>query len=124
MGLHTVIIFRPVCWLPIDESSCESFLFAMNTSNSEHDVVFRALDYISFRWFWIFVNANLVHKFPITDEGYNHVEEGALNVKQGYPCRSYAVAWVPFHLDRRGLSETPLNRIWQFDGLSASTMLF
>ena len=82
MGLHTVIIFRPVCWLPIDESSCESFLFAMNTSNSEHDVVFRALDYISFRWFWIFVNANLIHKFPITDEEYNHVEGGALNVKQ------------------------------------------
>ena len=42
----------------------------MNTSNSEHDVVFRALDYISFRWFWIFVNANLVHKFPITDEEF------------------------------------------------------
>ena len=54
----------------------------MNTSNSEHDVVFRALDYISFRWFWIFVNANLVHKFPITDEEYNPVEEGVLNVKQ------------------------------------------
>ena len=28
------------------------------------------------------MNANLVHKFPITDEGYNHVEEGVLNVKQ------------------------------------------
>ena len=82
MGLHTVIVFRPVCWLPIDESSCESFLFTMNTSNSEHNVVFRALDYISFRWFWIFVNANLIHKFPITDEEYNHVEGGVLNVKQ------------------------------------------
>jgi hypothetical protein len=82
MGLHIVIVFRPVCWLPIDEPSCESFLFAMNTSNSEHNVVFRALDYISFRWFRIFVNAILVHKFPITDEGYNHVEEGVLNVKQ------------------------------------------
>ncbi len=28
------------------------------------------------------MNANLVHKFPITDEEYNHVEGGALNVKQ------------------------------------------
>ena len=54
----------------------------MNASNSEHNVVFRALDYISFRWFWIFVNANLIHKFPITDEEYNHVEGSVLNVKQ------------------------------------------
>ena len=82
MGLHTVIVFRPVCWLPIDESPRESFLFTMNTSNSEHNVVFRALDYILFRWFWIFVNANLVHKFSITDEEYNPVEESVLNVKQ------------------------------------------
>ena len=29
------------------------------------------------------MNANLIHKFPITDEEYNHVEGGALNVKQG-----------------------------------------
>ena len=28
------------------------------------------------------MNANLVHKFPITDEEYNPVEEGVLNVKQ------------------------------------------
>ena len=28
------------------------------------------------------MNANLIHKFPITDEEYNHVEGGALNVKQ------------------------------------------
>ena len=84
MGLHTVIVFRPVCWLPIDESPRESFLFTMNTSNSEHNVVFRALDYISFRWFWIFMNAILVHKFPITDEEYNHVEEGGVNVNRRY----------------------------------------
>ena len=58
----------------------------MNASNSEHNVVFRALDYISFRWFWIFVNANLVHKFPITDEEYNHVEGSVLNVKQKVAC--------------------------------------
>ena len=82
MGLHTVIVFRPVCWLPIDESPRESFLFTMNTSNSEHNVVFRALDYILFRWFWIFVNANLFHKFSITDEEYNPVEGSVLNVKQ------------------------------------------
>ena len=36
------------------------------------------------------MNANLVHKFPITDEGYNHVEEGALNVKQRVPFESWA----------------------------------
>ena len=65
----------------------------MNASNSEHNVVFRALDYISFRWFWIFVNANLVHKFPITDEEYNHVEGGALNVKQRVPYDSYVSQW-------------------------------
>ena len=89
MGLHTVIVFRPVCWLPIDESPRESFLFTMNTSNSEHNVVFRALDYILFRWFWIFVNANLFHKFSITDEEYNPVEGSVLNVKQKVACERY-----------------------------------
>ncbi len=33
------------------------------------------------------MNANLVHKFPITDEEYNPVEEGVLNVKQRVPLR-------------------------------------
>ena len=94
MGLHTVIVFRPVCWLPIDESPRESFLFTMNTSNSEHNVVFRALDYISFRWFWIFVNANLIHKFPITDEEYNHVEGSVLNVKQKVASESSRIGGV------------------------------
>ena len=28
------------------------------------------------------MNANLIHKFPITDEEYNHVEGSVLNVKQ------------------------------------------
>ena len=28
------------------------------------------------------MNAILVHKFPITDEEYNHVEGSVLNVKQ------------------------------------------
>ena len=28
------------------------------------------------------MNANLVHKFPITDEEYNPAEGGTLNVKQ------------------------------------------
>ena len=40
-----------------------------------------------FRWFWIFVNANLVHKFSITDEEYNLVEGSILNVKQKVPFR-------------------------------------
>ena len=98
MGLHTVIVFRPVCWLPIDESPRESFLFTMNTSNSEHNVVFRALDYISFRWFWIFVNANLVHKFPITDEEYNPAEGGTLNVKQRVPSDSEDIIYDFIHV--------------------------
>ena len=66
----------------------------MNASNSEHNVVFRALDYISFRWFWIFVNANLIHKFPITDEEYNHVEGSVLNVKQKVAYDSLRLVYV------------------------------
>ena len=32
------------------------------------------------------MNANLIHKFPITDEEYNHVEGSVLNVKQKVAC--------------------------------------
>ena len=46
------------------------------------------------------MNANLVHKFSITDEEYNPVEGSVLNVKQKVANESPVTHSFPLH-DRR-----------------------
>ena len=59
------------------------------------------------------MNANLVHKFPITDEEYNHVEGSVLNVKQKVPsartlvspeAQGFRSTMIHSQLDCRGRS--------------------